>query len=79
MSSTSTEIAEGDRIYATEAIDYPGHYQDGYQDRRITPADEGTVVALTGQDDWDLYVEWDAGFGGAVSSATVALVPPLAR
>lgn len=74
-----SKIAEGDRVYATERIDYPAYANEGGMGHMVALADEGTVAALTGQDDWDLYVEWDAGFGGAVNSSSVALVPALAR
>ncbi|MES2211372.1 MAG: hypothetical protein V4515_14510 [Chloroflexota bacterium] len=63
-------IAEGDRIYATESIDLM-HAGDLF----VRPGDEGTVTRLLGFDDFDLEIEWDAGFGvTAVNSGSVALI-----
>jgi hypothetical protein len=74
-----TTYAEGSRIYATETIRYAGFYQDGYQDHVVRSSDEGVVVELTGDDAYDLLIEWDAGFLGSVNSGSVALVDPEAR
>jgi hypothetical protein len=70
------EITEGDRVYATETI----IFSDGYDSaERIVVGTEGTVECLTGHDDIDLLVEWDSGYTTGVNSASVALVPVLAR
>lgn len=76
MSMTTTkQIAEGDRIYATETIiydtpDFGGTVQG------LPVGSEGTVTELTGHDDYDLYIEWDLGFCGTADSGSVALVDP---
>lgn len=68
---TSGPIAEGDRIYATEALTFDG------EDMLYVPAGrEGTVVRLTGDDAHDLEIEWDSGYMTGVNSGSVALVEP---
>jgi hypothetical protein len=73
------EIAEGDRVYATETITYPEVTRETCNDGVIEPGFEGTVIELIGHDGIDLVVEWDADFVGGVNSSSVALVPALAR
>lgn len=69
--STGRSIAEGDRIYATETI----LISDGYDGADvILPGSEGEVAELTGDDDYDLLIEWDRGFQGVVNSGSVALL-----
>ena len=68
------EIAEGDRIYAVETIGYLEITDPRLNDGVIMIGDEGTVIELTGHDDYDLFIEWDRGFQGTASSADVALV-----
>lgn len=67
---TTKSIAEGDRIYATEGI----VWDNGFDRPKVNAGDEGTVVDFTGDDSFDLWVEWDAGFLAAASSDSVALV-----
>lgn len=69
--TSSREIAEGDRIYATETINF---VEDG-DIERIVAGTEGTVERLTGLDDVDLIVEWDSGYVTGVNSGSVALIP----
>jgi hypothetical protein len=59
----ATTYAEGDRIYATEMIGLG-----------LPARSEGAVVKLTGDDAYDLLIEWDAGFLGTVNSGSVALI-----
>lgn len=72
MSMTTTQIAEGDRIYATESIDHDAAPTD--TGGPIPAGSEGTVAGLTGSDAADLLIEWDAGFTSAVDGGSVALV-----
>lgn len=69
--TSSRQIAEGDRIYATETINF---VQDS-EIERIVAGTEGTVERLTGFDDVDLIVEWDSGYVTGVNSGSVALIP----
>ncbi len=63
-------IAEGDRVYATEAVSYSmSHVSD-----TVPAGGEGTVIELTGHDCCDLLIEWDLGIMGVVNSGSVALV-----
>jgi hypothetical protein len=63
------QIAEGDRIYATETVRFGyGDYDDGPR------GTEGTVTSFTGIDAPDLYVEFDNGIAGAVDSGSVSLI-----
>src|SRR5690349_1683652 len=70
--ATVSKIDIGDRVYATEKIDYSVTDPDGW---RVDPGDEGVVIEITGDDGLDLGVEWDAGFVGQVNSGSVALAP----
>lgn len=67
-------IAVGDRIYATETISYDYVTDPTPNDGVVEAGAEGVVIELTGDDANDLYVEWDLGFTGTCSSASVALV-----
>ena len=68
--SIGQSIAVGDRIYVTENI-YFGH--GDYLD--VPSGTEGTVAQLTGDDRYDLFIEFDSGIAGSVDSGSVALVP----
>lgn len=73
MSMTQTtktnEISEGDRIYATEDIDYLGV--------AIPAGHEGTVADVTDNDGAELGIEWDFGLYGMANSGSVALIESL--
>lgn len=60
-------IAVDDQIIATEDIDL----LDGQVIKR---GHGGVVVDLTGQDHWDLLVEWDCETTSAANSDSVSLV-----
>lgn len=64
-SQAGREIAEGDRIYATETIDY--------YDFKINAGAEGTVTCLNESGRYDLWIEWDTGFQAMADSGSVAL------
>ena len=67
MSMTQTQgIAEGDRIYATEVIDY--------YDFKINPGADGTVLRVSDSEAVELLIEWDAGVQGMADSGSVALI-----
>lgn len=72
--TTTQSIATGDRIYATETIGYLEITDPRLNDGVIQIGDEGTVIELTGDDDYDLFIEWDRGFQGTANSADVALI-----
>lgn len=60
----------GDRIYATEEINYAWADPDGYV---IRPGEQGVVTEVRSPARWtDTLIEWDAGFVGAVDSGSVA-------
>lgn len=67
-------IDKGDRVYATETIDFT----ENAELEHIVAGTEGTVTELTGDDCCDLAVEWDSGHLTGVDSGSVALVPALA-
>ncbi len=67
VATPAGRVAEGERIYATAVIRY-------LDEHVVMPADEGVVTQLTGFDDLDLLIEWDAGFIGGANSGTVAPV-----
>lgn len=68
--ASARSIATGDRIYATENIYF------GHGDHLDVPAGmEGTVEYLTGDDGYDLFVEFDNNVAGSVNSGSVALIP----
>jgi hypothetical protein len=69
------EYATGDRVYATEMI----NFQEAGEVERIVPGAEGSVERLTGDDAHDLIIEWDSGYVTGVNSGSVALAPALAR
>lgn len=74
MMMTESKFAEGTRIYATETLGYLEITDPAMNDGMVTAGMEGTVIELTGNDDYDLYVEWDLGFAGFASSTDVAVV-----
>lgn len=70
--TTTQSIATGDRIYATETI----NFVEDSEIERIVAGTEGTVERLTGLDDVDLIVEWDSGYVTGVNSGSVAMIDP---
>ena len=63
-------IAAGDRIYATEIIDY--------YDFKIYADASGTVLRVTDGNATELLIDWDAGVQGMADSGSVALIFDLA-
>jgi hypothetical protein len=69
---TTTKIDIGDRIYATETL----NFVEGNEPERIVAGTEGTVIKVWPEDTTccDLTVEWDSGYLTAADSTSVALV-----
>ncbi len=64
---TTTTLAEGDRIYATEDI--------VLDDDVILAGSEGTIARMAELLDVDLMIEWDLGVLTGADSGSVALIP----
>lgn len=66
-------IDMGDRIYATEMI----NFTDGYDSAEcIVAGTEGTVAEVRKDVECcELLVEWDSGYLTAADASSVALVP----
>lgn len=65
---TTNQIAEGDRIYATEMIDY--------YDFQIDAGTEGIVLRISGGDDAEFLIEWDSRVQGMANGSSIALIFP---